>query len=46
MKVKKYVADGGVKVDETVQIVQFLFIVGIHFVEYNLDGNMNRLLPG
>ena len=33
------IADGGVKVDETVQIVQFLFIVGIHFVEYNLDGN-------
>ena len=31
--------DGGIKVDETVQIVQFLFVVGIHFVEYNLDGN-------
>ena len=33
------IADGGVKVDQAVQIVQFLFIVGIHFVEYNLDGN-------
>jgi len=34
-----WITDGGIKVDETVQIVQFLFVVGIHFVEYNLDGN-------
>ena len=33
-----WITDGGIKVDETVQIVQFLFVVGIHFVEYILTG--------